>query len=103
MRTRRSGTRGPCASTPTDNDQLIAYSKRTPAGDDTLFVVVNLDPFDTQHGWVQVPLRDWGLAADATYDVVDLLSGERYTWRGEWNYVRLDPGSRPAHVLAPRL
>ncbi len=86
-----------------DSDQLIAYSKRTPAGDDTLLVVVNLDPVHVQHGWVQVPLHEWGLAPDATYAMVDLLSGERYTWRGEWNYVRLDPGSRPAHILAPEL
>ncbi len=87
----------------TDNDQLIAYSKQTPAGDDPLLLVVNLDPFHTQHGWVQAPLAAWGLAADATYDMEDLLSGERYTWHGEWNYVRLDPGTRPAHILSPRL
>ena len=32
-------------------------------------------------------------------EVLDLLSGERYFWRGEWNYVRLDPQSRVAHIL----
>jgi len=84
---------------PTDNDQLLAYTKRSEDRRDILVVVVNLDPANMQHGWVQVPLWDWGLPPDATYEVVDQLSGERYAWRGEWNYVRLDPGHLPAHVL----
>jgi hypothetical protein len=32
--------------------------------------------------------------------VTDLLSDERYFWRGEWNYVRLDPLGRMAHILS---
>ncbi len=64
-------------------------------------MAVNLDPFHMQQGWVQVPLGDWGLDP-AGYWVDDLLSGESYHWRGEWNYVRMDPGFRPAHVLRIR-
>jgi starch synthase (maltosyl-transferring) len=64
-----------------------------------VLVIVNLDPFLMQHGHVQLPLADWGLTAHDTVEVHDLLSGERYFWRGEWNYVRLDPQSRVAHIL----
>ena len=28
-----------------------------------------------------------------------LLTGERYTWKGVRNYVRLDPQTRPGHLL----
>ena len=87
----------------TDNPQLLAYSKRSIAGDDLVFVVVNLDPKNMQHGFVQVPLAPWGLPPDSTIEVHDLLSEERYFWRGEWNYVRLDPGLRVAHILEVRL
>ena len=66
-------------------------------------VVVNLDPQHMQHGFVQLPLADWGLPPDATVEVHDLLSDERYFWRGEWNYVRLDPRLRVAHILAVSL
>jgi starch synthase (maltosyl-transferring) len=52
-----------------------------------------------QHGFVQLPLVEWGLTPHAVVEVVDLLSGERYFWRGEWNYIRLDPQSRIAHIL----
>ena len=36
------------------------------------------------------------------YVVEDLLDGSRYTWRGAWNYVRLDPAERMAHVFVIR-
>jgi starch synthase (maltosyl-transferring) len=83
----------------TDNTELICYSKRSVDGRDLVLVIVNLDPFLMQHGYVQLPLADWGLTAHDTIEVHDLLSGERYFWRGEWNYVRLDPQSRVAHIL----
>ena len=83
----------------TDNAELLAYTKRSADARDTVMVVVNLDPFNMQHGFVQLPLAAWGVAPYQSIEVQDLLSGERYVWRGEWNYVRLDPQSRVAHVL----
>ena len=87
----------------TDNPQLICYSKRADDGSDPILVVVNLDPANMQHGHVKLPLYDWKLPLDSIVEVEDLLSDETYTWRGEWNYVRLDPESRVAHILALRL
>jgi starch synthase (maltosyl-transferring) len=84
----------------TDNPNVICYSKRAPEGGAPILIVVTLDPHATQHGWIRLPLAEWGLPGAATLDVHDLLSGERYTWRGEWNYVRFDPEFRVAHVLA---
>jgi starch synthase (maltosyl-transferring) len=83
----------------TDNPQLLCYSKRSEDGTDVVLVIVNLDPLNMQHGFVQLPVTDWGLG-DSTVEVTDLLSDERYFWRGEWNYVRLDPQARMAHLLS---
>jgi starch synthase (maltosyl-transferring) len=83
----------------TDNPEILAYTKRSTDGRDTVMVVVNLDPFNMQHGFVQLPLADWGVSPFDSVEVLDMLSGERYFWRGEWNYVRLDPQSRVAHIL----
>jgi starch synthase (maltosyl-transferring) len=88
---------------PTDNPHLICYSKRSEEGTDLLVMVVNLDPTTMQHGFVRLPLWDWGLSPDATIEVIDLLSSERYFWRGESNYVRLDPQGRVAHILHVQL
>jgi starch synthase (maltosyl-transferring) len=87
----------------TDNDQLICYSKRTPEGTDPILVVVNLDPHHMQHGHVRLPLHDWTLPPDSEVEAHDLLSDETYVWRGDWNYVRLDPQTRVAHVIALRV
>ena len=44
--------------------------------------------------------RNWGfMERGDAYWVRDLLTGERFEWRGRRNYVALDPHARPAHVL----
>jgi starch synthase (maltosyl-transferring) len=86
----------------TDNDQLICYSKRTPGGADPILVVVNLDPLNMQHGHITLPLVDWKIEPGTVIEAHDLLSDETYMWRDERTYVRLDPQTRVAHVLAVR-
>jgi starch synthase (maltosyl-transferring) len=80
----------------TDNDALIAYSKR--AGTDTVVVVANLDPHHTQEGTVSLDMPQLGLDWHESVPVRDELTGETYHW-GRANYVRLEPGQRPAHIL----
>ncbi|SED75621.1 alpha-1,4-glucan--maltose-1-phosphate maltosyltransferase [Streptomyces sp. Ag109_O5-10] len=80
----------------TDNDSVIAYSKRT--GPDTVLVVVNLDPHHTQEATVSLDMPQLGLDWNAVLSVQDELTGETYSW-GRTNYVRLTPGRTPAHVL----
>ena len=60
---------------------------------------MNTDPNWTQAGWVGVPVHDWGIGGDQPYAVQDLLTDERYTWRGRVNWVVLDPHEEPAHIL----
>ncbi|MFG2522068.1 maltotransferase domain-containing protein [Streptomyces sp. NPDC048527] len=80
----------------TDNDSLIAYSKRS--GPDTVVVVVNLDPHHTQEATVSLDMPQLGLDAHASVPVRDELTGETYQW-GRTNFVRLEPGRAPAHIL----
>ncbi|MET8829314.1 alpha-1,4-glucan--maltose-1-phosphate maltosyltransferase [Streptomyces sp. NPDC004610] len=81
---------------PTDNESVLAYSKH--AGDDRILVVVNLDPHHTQEATVLLDPEHLGLPAATALTVHDELSGETYVW-GTANYVRLEPGRTPAHVL----
>ncbi|MFJ3308965.1 alpha-1,4-glucan--maltose-1-phosphate maltosyltransferase [Streptomyces sp. NPDC086549] len=81
---------------PTDNDAVIAYSKRT--GSDTVLVVANLDPHHTQEATVSLDMPQLGLDWHADLSVHDELTDETYHW-GRTNYVRLTPGRAPAHVL----
>lgn len=84
---------------PCDNQRLIFYSKRTADRGNVLLIVVNLDPHQVQESLVTVPIGELGIAADQEYPVRDLLSDETYRWRGERNFVRLDPNERVAHIL----
>ncbi|MCX5599590.1 alpha-1,4-glucan--maltose-1-phosphate maltosyltransferase [Streptomyces phaeochromogenes] len=80
----------------TDNDAVIAYSKHDES--DMVLVVVNLDPHHTQEATVSLDMPRLGLDWHESMPVRDELTGETYHW-GRTNYVRLEPGHRPAHVL----
>ncbi|HUU98972.1 MAG TPA: alpha-1,4-glucan--maltose-1-phosphate maltosyltransferase, partial [Phycisphaerae bacterium] len=83
----------------TDNPTIVAYSKTAPDAASTVLVVVNLDPDNVQHGWVDVSPAQLGAAPDAPFAVHDLLTDTTFAWSGERHYVRLDPGVLPAHIL----
>jgi starch synthase (maltosyl-transferring) len=85
-----------------DNEYLLFYGKATDDLDNIILVVVNLDPFHTQSGWVTVPIGEFGIDPDQPYLVHDLLSQDKYIWHGERNYVELDPRVVPAHIFRLR-
>ncbi|MCU1242874.1 MAG: glgE [Candidatus Acidoferrum typicum] len=84
---------------PTDNSQLIAYSKVSGDFSDKILVVVNLDPRNPQAGWVSVALKELKVGNDEAYQVHDLLTDARYVWHGARNFVQLDPSILPAHIF----
>ncbi|MGA8618202.1 MAG: alpha-1,4-glucan--maltose-1-phosphate maltosyltransferase [Candidatus Sulfotelmatobacter sp.] len=83
----------------TDNPMLICYSKTTDDLSNVILVIVNLDAFHRQTGWVDLDLTALGLDADHAFQVHDLLGEGRYLWQGSRNYVELTPESLPAHIL----
>jgi starch synthase (maltosyl-transferring) len=85
-----------------DNDQLIAYLKIDAASGNIVLTIVNLDPYHAQSGWIDLDIDALKLDADQPYQVHDLLSDQRYLWRGRLNYVLLDPKRIPAHVFRLR-
>src|SRR5204862_6247389 len=84
---------------PADNDSILFYGKMTPARDNIILVVVNLDPFRKQNSCVHVPIDEFGQMATDEYQVHDLLNDAPYIWRGRQNYVELDPDIQPAHIF----
>ena len=78
---------------------ILFYSKKASAGDDHVFVVVNLDPSASASAWLNFPLETMGLAEGGTFETVELFSGERRQWQGRHHEISLDPGRQPALVL----
>lgn len=87
---------------PIDNEEMICYAKTSDQMDNIILVVVNLDPYHTQSGWVELPLEEFGLEQGHPYQMHDLLSDARYLWHGERNYVELVPQEVPAHIFRLR-
>ncbi len=82
-----------------DNNMMIAYGKATGDLSNITIMVINLDPFHKQAGWLTLPLEELGIAATQPYLLHDELSNDKYIWQGRTNYIELDPRVIPAHIL----
>ncbi len=82
-----------------ENPNLLAYYKADQESGNHLLCVANLDPHNTQSGWVQLPLDALGAKEGDTLVMHDLVSGDSYQWNKEWNYVELNPYRLPFHLF----
>jgi starch synthase (maltosyl-transferring) len=80
----------------TNSPDVLAWSKVH--GDDTVLVVVNLDPHGAREATVHLDMAALGARWDERLTVTDAVTGASYDW-GQDNYVRLDPFTEPAHVF----
>ena len=81
-----------------ETEDMLAFTKRDPGTGDTIIVICAMNPAEARESVVHLDLEAMGLPPGSNFAVTDLLDGEQYMW-GEHNYVRLDPATRPAHVL----
>ncbi len=87
-----------------DDDAVLVFSKHLPAAlsptgtDDTIIVVVNVDPHSARETTVHIDTALFGVPRGDEFRVADLLTDETWTWT-DHAYVRLDAFSRPAHIL----
>jgi starch synthase (maltosyl-transferring) len=82
-----------------NNEQIMAYYKATADYSNIIIVVVNLDPHHKHSGMVELPLHELGIDQAQPYAAEDLLTGEKFIWSGEKNFVELDPAKGGAHII----
>ncbi len=82
-----------------ENTNLIAYLKTTDDLSSIILVVVTLDPYSNQQGYVQLPKQRLKLTDKINVKLTDLITEEKYTWTQEWNYVELNPYKMPFHLF----
>lgn len=85
-----------------ENENLLAYYKATGDYGNIIIVIVNLDPYHVQSGWLTVPMVELGIKTGHPYTAEDLLTGQKYLWQGERIMIQLDPQNIPAHVIRVR-
>ncbi|HMO28989.1 maltotransferase domain-containing protein [Enterovirga sp.] len=76
------------------NDSVVSYLRMTPAKDNALLILVNLDPHHRQECSYEVPLWEFGLPDDGALVVEDLLGFGRFELRGKTHRIALDPAER---------
>ncbi|GCD88384.1 alpha-1,4-glucan--maltose-1-phosphate maltosyltransferase [Nocardioides sp. LS1] len=82
-----------------DDENVLVFSKKD--GDDTVIVVINLDPHGARETMVHLDLPALGMAWGDSFVVHDEITGADWGW-SQHNYVRLDPAHEPAHILSVR-
>ncbi|CAB4725297.1 MAG: DUF3416 domain-containing protein [Actinobacteria bacterium] len=82
-----------------DDENVLVFSKSS--GDDTVIVVINLDPHGTRETTVHLDLPALGIEWGESFGVHDEITGQDWSW-SQHNYVRLDPHHEPAHILTVR-
>ncbi|MGB8261565.1 MAG: alpha-1,4-glucan--maltose-1-phosphate maltosyltransferase [Terracidiphilus sp.] len=82
-----------------ENEQLIAFTKESEDRSNLILVVINLDPWHTQSGFVALPLDELQIPGDRGFEAEDLLTGDRYLWHGARNYVELNPALKTGHIF----
>jgi starch synthase (maltosyl-transferring) len=85
-----------------DDPNILWYGKWTPDGDDAVFVAVNMDPFATHAGTVEMPVDALRLGHDRSYGMHEQLSDTVWDWNGARGYVELDPATHPAQIFVLR-
>jgi starch synthase (maltosyl-transferring) len=92
-----------------DDANIMVFSKRrmlpatadSPAGEDVVIVVANLDPHSTRESQVRLFMPELGLDYHERFVARDEITGAEWSW-GEHNYVRLGPEHEPVHILSVR-
>ncbi|WP_426245260.1 maltotransferase domain-containing protein [Nocardioides sp. LHG3406-4] len=82
-----------------DDDSILVFSKRHE--DDVVIVVANLDPHGARETMVHLDMTALGLDWNDSFVAHDEITGADWSW-ARHNYVRLDPGHEPVHIISVR-
>ncbi|MBC2934121.1 alpha-1,4-glucan--maltose-1-phosphate maltosyltransferase [Nocardioides sp. zg-1228] len=87
-----------------DDEQVLVFSKSHTLPDgqrDIVISVINLDPHGTRETMVHLDMPALGMDWHDSFIAHDEITGADWSWTAH-NYVRLDPGYEPAHVISIR-
>jgi len=78
---------------------ILAYAKTSTDGANTVIVAVNLDPHAAHEGEIELPLADFGLAADGEFSLEEAFTRLLITCRGTRQRLYLDPEINPSMIF----
>ncbi|MBF0466308.1 MAG: alpha-1,4-glucan--maltose-1-phosphate maltosyltransferase [Nitrospirae bacterium] len=81
-----------------DNENILFYGKTDTNNKNIILCAVNLDPFNTHSSKLTIPIEQFGIAHDETYELQNLINGERTPIRGQEYFVTLNPDWEPGFI-----
>ena len=78
---------------------ILAYAKTSADMANTVIVAVNLDPHVAHESEIELPLTEFGLAADAEFSLEEAFTGRVVTCRGARQRLRLEPEINPSMIF----
>lgn len=81
-----------------ENENLMAFYKWNDDKTNELLIIISLDDHNMQQGTIQLPLQDLDIQNGNSFEVEDLVTGNRYNWQNEWNFVELH-ATLPFHIF----
>jgi len=78
---------------------ILAYAKTSADMANTVIVAVNLDPHVAHESEIELPLAEFGLAADAEFSLEEAFTRRVVTCRGTRQRLHLDPETNPAMIF----
>jgi starch synthase (maltosyl-transferring) len=85
-----------------NDPNILAYAKISSNRANFVIIVVNLDPHAAHEDTVELPLAEFGIAADAAYSLDEAFTGRATACRGPYQRFHLDPAINPALVFCLR-
>jgi starch synthase (maltosyl-transferring) len=85
----------------TDSEHVLFYEKSSADGRNTVFVAVNLDPFDSHEATLFFPMSSIGVGEHEAWQADELVLGGLHLWQGSHQRLRLDPAA-PARIWRVR-
>lgn len=84
---------------PADNDQVLFYGKVNPDRSNLILCVVSLDYARPQETLLHLPLGEWGVEPWQVLPVEELISGQKFAWKGETAHWKLSPDWEMAAIF----
>jgi len=81
------------------DENVIFYGKTSYDEKNTVFIAVNLDPFNTHKSILSIPIEQFGLTEDKEYEIEELITDKIYKLKRSKNEVELNPDKEPAMIF----
>jgi starch synthase (maltosyl-transferring) len=81
------------------NEQVLYYGKHTADLSNFVLIAVSLDPHRVQETSFEAPLWEFALSDAGALDVEELMTGDRFTWRGKVQQWRFVPRELPFAIF----